>query len=166
MLCKISVFCIMLFLDMNCYRMHMHYIKTRIIQSVRGWLTHISQVKFRHSCVILYISRHKNMTVNWWCLHLISFSDVNKTFTSIAKLEYFFLQCFNLHGHCSSDPPVSFANISDRHDITEILFTVTLNTIRKQRSKHNWRPLNIQVMLISDCKMKVVKYWIFGLKHI
>jgi len=44
---------------------------------------------------------------------------------------------------------------------------VALNTIKKQTSVQNLRPLNIQVMLISDCKMKVVKYyWIFGLKQI
>jgi hypothetical protein len=38
----------------------------------------------------------------------------------------------------SPGPPVSSTNKADRHDITEILLKVTLNTIKQALLRHKW----------------------------
>jgi hypothetical protein len=42
--------------------------------------------------------------------------------------------------HFAPNPPVSFTNIDDRHDIAEILLNVAINTIKQTNKQTNKLP--------------------------
>ena len=56
----------------------------------------------------------------------------------------------------SPGPPVSFTNKTDRHDITEILLKVMLNTIKQtNKQKHK----KVEIIQNGGWRMAGVKFW-------